>query len=157
MVMRLLIAIGAGLAAAIFFIVPMKGSVAAGVTMLFAPLPLMVAGLAFAPSSAIYGALAGALLIFGLIHEYYAIFFVAWAGIPAWWLTRLAWLARPANEGEQAGADGLVWYPVGGLAFSAALLGAGVAAGLVLHRDRQISTCFAVEVGHPVVTVAPNH
>ncbi len=131
MMMRLLISIGAGLAAAIFFIVPMKGSMAAGVTMLFAPLPLMVAGLAFAPSSALYGAIAGALLIFGIIHEYYAVFFVAWAGIPAWWLTRIAWLARPANEGEEH-VDGLLWYPLGGLAFSAALLGAGVAAGLVL-------------------------
>ena len=132
MMARLLISIGAGLAAAIFFIVPMKGAMAAGVTMLFAPLPLMVAGLAFAPGSAIIGTAAGAALIALVIHEYYAIFFVAWAGLPAWWLTRLAWLAQPAAPGQSGDADGLVWYPVGGLAFWAALMGAGVAGALVL-------------------------
>ncbi len=130
--MRYLISIGAGLAAAIFFIVPMKGAMAAGVTMLFAPLPLMIAGMAFAPSSALTGGLAGALLIWALVHEYYAVFFLAWAAFPAFWLTRLAWLARPAGEGESAEEDGLVWYPVGGLVFWSALLGAGVSAGLVL-------------------------
>lgn len=132
MLTRYLISIGAGLAAAIFFIVPMKGAMAAGVTMLFAPLPLMIAGMAFAPSSAIAGGVAGALLIWAVVHEYYAVFFLAWACAPAWWLTRLAWLARPAAEGETGAADGLVWYPVGGLVFWAALLGAGVSAGLVL-------------------------
>ncbi len=132
MIVRLLISIGAGLAAGIFFIIPMKGAMAAGVTMLFAPLPLMIAGLAFAPASAAYGAFAGAILIFAVIHEYYAMFFLAWAGLPAWWLTRLAWLARPAEAGETGDAQGNVWYPTGGLAFWAALLGAGVAIGLVV-------------------------
>ena len=137
MLTRYLISIGAGLAAAIFFIVPMKGAAAAGITMLFAPLPLMVAGMAFAPSSALTGGVAGALLIWIAIHEYYALFFLAWASLPAFWLTRLAWLARPAEEGENADSDNLVWYPVGGLAFWCALLGAGVATALmfagVLH------------------------
>lgn len=132
MLTRLLISIGAGLAGAVFFMVPMKGAMSAGLTMLFAPLPLMVAGLAFAPSSALTGMVAGALLIWAFIHEYYAVFFLAWAGLPAWWLTRLAWLARPATESEKGDETGLVWYPVGGLVFWSALLGAGVAAALLL-------------------------
>ena len=129
---QLLISIGAGLAAAVFFIVPIKGAMAAGLTMLFAPLPLMIAGLSFAPSSVLAGAAAGGLLVWTLVHEYYAFFFLIWAGVPAFWLTRLAWLARPAEAGEPADKDGLLWYPVGDLLFWAAVLGAAVAAGVVL-------------------------
>ena len=129
---QILIGIGAGLAAALFFIIPMKGAMAAGLTMLFAPLPLMIAGLAFSPLSAIGGAAAGAILVAFVVHEYYAIFFLAWAGLPAWWLTRLAWLARPADEGEQASPDGLVWYPAARLVLWAGILGASVSGGLVL-------------------------
>lgn len=133
MLTRLLISFGAGLAAAVFFIIPVKGAMSAGLTMLFSPLPLMIAGLAFSPSSVLAGTLAGALMIFAFIHEYYALFFIAWAGVPAWWLTRLAWLARPAENGADNDEESkLVWYPVGGIAFWAALCGAGVAAAMVL-------------------------
>lgn len=129
---RYIISIGAGIAAAIFFIVPIKGAMAAGIAMLFAPLPLMIAGMTFAPSSVVAGSVAGALLIWGIVHEFYAIFFVVWAGFPAYWLTRLAWLARPPEQDEEAGPDGLVWYPIGGLLYWCALLGAGVSASLLL-------------------------
>lgn len=129
---RFLISIGAGIAAAIFFIVPLKGAMSAGLTMLFAPLPLMIVATTFAPAAAVIGALCGAVLIAFAVHLYYAIFFLGFAGLPAWWLARQAFLVRPAEAGDTDADDGRLWYPIGRLGLWAALLGAAVAAALVI-------------------------
>ncbi len=115
----------------------MKGAAAAGITMLFAPLPLMVAGMAFAPSSALTGGVAGALLILDSGPRILCAVLPG-LGLPPCLLADAARLAgAPAEEGENAGPDNLVWYPVGGLVFWCAILGAGVATALmfagVLH------------------------
>ncbi|WP_264822632.1 hypothetical protein, partial [Klebsiella pneumoniae] len=74
-----------------------------------APLPLMVGALGWGSATALAG---GAItcaaigLIFGLP---YMTVFVVTVALPAWWLCRLAMLARPVSEG--AGDAGLQWYP----------------------------------------------
>jgi hypothetical protein len=95
-----IVGIGAGAAAALLF-----ASVTSGVWLsipLFylAPLPIMIAGLAFGP-----------VFFFS---------FLAGAGLPAWWLGYLAMLARPAGNGAAA----LEWYPPGRLVVWAAILAA---------------------------------
>jgi hypothetical protein len=136
------IAVGSGLAAALLFFIPVKGTAFAMTIAMFAALPLMIAGLAFSPAAAFVGAVAGTFaLLFGLMlfadvdlgpALIFCSFFAFTAALPAWWLTRLAWLARPAAEGEIASPDGLVWYPLGRLAMWMGILAAGaVFVGLI--------------------------
>lgn len=132
---QFIIAIGSGLAAALLFFIPVKGTAFAMTIAMFAALPLMIAGLAFSPAAAFVGAVAGTFaLLFGLMlfadialgpAFVFCSFFALTAGFPAWWLTRLAWLARPAEAGETAAADGYVWYPIGRLAMWMAIVSAG--------------------------------
>ena len=133
---QFLIAIGSGLAAALLFFIPMKGTMFAMTIAMFAALPLMIAGLAFSPGAAFVGAVAGAFaLLFGLMlfadvglgpAFIFCAYFVLTAALPAFWLTRLAWLARPPeNPGEPAAPDGLVWYPLGRLAMWMAIISGG--------------------------------
>ncbi|MFN3892058.1 MAG: hypothetical protein ACK4MV_16805 [Beijerinckiaceae bacterium] len=132
---QFLIAIGSGLAAALLFFIPVKGTAFAMTIAMFAALPLMIAGLAFSPAAAFVGAVAGTFsLLFGLMlladvdlgpSLIFCSFFALTAALPAWWLTRLAWLARPAAPGENATPDGLVWYPLGRLALWMGIISAG--------------------------------
>jgi hypothetical protein len=139
---QFLIAIGSGLAAALLFFIPVKGTAFAMTIAMFAALPLMIAGLAFSPAAAFVGAVAGTFaLLFGLMlfadvdlgpALVFCTFFACTAAFPAWWLTRLAWLARPPeSEDERTAPDGLVWYPLGRLAvWMAVLSGGAVLVGL---------------------------
>jgi hypothetical protein len=132
---QFLIAIGAGLAAALLFFIPVKGTAFAMTIAMFAATPLMIAGFAFSPAAAFVGAVAGSFaLLFGLMlfadvpfagAFIFCIFFAATAALPAWWLTRLAWLAREPEAGETPTPDGLVWYPLGRLAMWMAIISAG--------------------------------
>ncbi|MGE3247109.1 MAG: hypothetical protein AB7F96_18115 [Beijerinckiaceae bacterium] len=132
MVQNIIVALGAGLASALLFVVPAKGTMGAAMIGFFAPLPVMIAGLAFTPATALIGAFAGAAGSALVLHPLPAAIFALWAALPAWWLTRLAWLARPAQEGENASPDGLVWYPAERLVlWSAAWAGAVTAVFLL--------------------------
>lgn len=107
MISRIAIAIGAGLAAALLFYIPVKGSALAMILAIFAALPIMIAGLAFSPSVAFGAAFAGTAALLLALDEIFAATFALTAAFPAWWLTRLAWLARPAANGE-SGATQMV-------------------------------------------------
>ena len=141
MIQQFLMAFGAGLASGILFVLPAKGMMLGMWLSVLAPLPLMIAALAFSPAAAFVGAVAGTFaLLFGLMifgdvdlraASIFCAFFALTAAFPAWWLTRLAWLARPPFEGETAAADGLVWYPLGRLAMWMAIIsGAAVCLGV---------------------------
>ena len=132
MAINLLAALGAGIAASILFIIPMKGTMAAMMLAMFAPLPIMIAGLAFTPVTALIAAFAGVAGTAMMLHPLPAAVFAVWAAIPAWWLTRLAWLARPPEANETPGPDGLVWYPSGRLVVWAAGFGAAATMLIVL-------------------------
>lgn len=147
MAQQLLISLGSGFAAALLFFIPVKGTAFAMTIAMFAALPLMIAGLAFSPAAALIGAIAGTLgLFFGLIAFgdvssgpafVFSVFFATTAALPAWWLTRLAWLARPAEPGETATPDNLVWYPLGRIgAWIAGLSAAAAAVGLIAATAR---------------------
>lgn len=133
MISRIAIAIGAGLAAALLFYIPVKGTALAMILAIFAALPIMIAGLSFSPSVAFGAAIAGTGALLLALDEIFAATFALTSALPAWWLTRLAWLARPAAAGEAAASDGLVWYPLGQLlAWIAALSAAMSIAALLM-------------------------
>ncbi|MBM3608783.1 MAG: hypothetical protein FJX29_10105, partial [Alphaproteobacteria bacterium] len=124
---HILIGTGAGLAAALFTIIPaMRGSIGAALFAMAGFMPLMLAGLAFSPKTALIAIAAGAAVI-AIFSVTAALLFALAIGLPSWWLCRLAWLARPAEEGESAGADGLVWYPLEQLFMWLVGLGAALA------------------------------
>jgi hypothetical protein len=122
-----LVGIGAGAAAALLFASVTTGSWLAIVLFYLAPLPVMIAGLGWSQWAALIAAASGALGLAVVFGGMFFIAFLASAGLPAWWLSYLALLARPlAAPGEAAGSAGapLEWFPPGRLMLWAAALGA---------------------------------
>ena len=116
-----LIGLGAGAAAALLFASVMSGSLLS-VLFYIAPLPMMIAGLGWSHWSGLIGALTGALAVGALFGPVFFVGFLASAGLPAWWLSYLTMLARPAATGGNGGAPALEWYPPGRLVMWAAIL-----------------------------------
>ena len=115
-----LIALGGGGLSAVASLAFMSGSPSALIFVYLAPLPLLTVGLGLGPTAVtaagIFGLLIAGLLggamtagLFGMIHA-----------LPAWLVTRLALLQRPAPDG------GLIWYPAGSVLSSLAALGAAM-------------------------------
>jgi hypothetical protein len=117
-----LIGIGAGAAAALLFASVTSGSLLSVLLFYVAPLPLMIAGLGWSHWSALIGALSGALVIAALFGPVFFVGFLASAGLPAWWLSRLTMLARPVAAGGNGTARALEWYPPGRLVMWSAIL-----------------------------------
>jgi hypothetical protein len=82
-----------------------------------APLPLMVAALAWGPLCASIGGIAAAISLGAIFGLPYCLAFALTVALPAWWLGHLALLGRPvpggAASGNGAAPAGLEWYPVG--------------------------------------------
>ncbi|HKS86696.1 MAG TPA: DUF2232 domain-containing protein [Pseudolabrys sp.] len=116
-----LVGIGAGAAAALLF-----ASATAGVWLsipLFylAPLPIMIAGLGWGHWAALAAAVSGAVGLWLAFGTVFLLAFAAGAGVPAWWLSYLALLARPVGTGSDATLE---WYAPGRLIIWAAVLAA---------------------------------
>jgi hypothetical protein len=118
-----LIGLGAGAAAALLFASVTSGAWLSIPLIYLAPLPIMIAGLGWSHWAALTAALVGALALGIAFGPVFIFTFLAGAGLPAWWLTYLAMLARPVGNG----AGTLEWYPPGRLVAWAAIL-----AGLVV-------------------------
>ena len=119
MIAIILMALAAGLTAALMFASIISGALLSLLLCYLAPLPLLVAALGWGPLCAAIGGLvagAGLAAIFGFA---YGIAFVITVALPAWWLGHLALLGRPVmiaapSPGVAAAvADDLEWYPVG--------------------------------------------
>jgi hypothetical protein len=119
-----LIGIGAGAAAALLFASVTSGSLLAVLLFYLAPLPMMIAGLGWSHWSALIGAAFGALTIASIFGSVFCFGFFASAGLPAWWLSYLAMLARPAPAGGNGAAPALEWYPPGRLVMWSSILAA---------------------------------
>lgn len=113
------VAVGAGLAAALLFIVAAKGTALATLLAFFALLPLMIASLGFGHLSGLVGAAAGALAVGLAMRWIHALEFLVGVGLPAWALAYAALLARPARDGSA-----LHWFPLGRILALAAALAA---------------------------------
>jgi len=117
-----LIGLGAGAAAALLFASVTSGSLLSVLLFYLAPLPMLIAGLGWSHWSALIGGMAGALAMAALFGPMFFVAFLASAGLPAWWLSYLAMLARPVAAGGTGVTPTLEWYPPGRLAMWAALL-----------------------------------
>jgi len=117
MTVIIVIALAAGAASATMFASISSGALISLLLVYLAPLPLMLAAIAWGPLAAAIGGIAACLalsVIFGLpLGIGYAIS----VALPAWWLGHLVLLGRPVTANAtsaQAVKDGdLEWYPVG--------------------------------------------
>jgi hypothetical protein len=114
MIVTISIALAAGLASALMFASITSGAAISLLLINLAPLPLMVVGLAWGPSSAAIGGVAATVVIGSLFGLPYCIAFAMVNVLPAWWLAHLVLLARQREDVTVAGPDEkLEWYPVG--------------------------------------------
>ena len=128
MVQRILVMLGAGLAAAVLFVIPVKGTLLAMAIAFFAPLPIMIAALGFGHATGLGAGLFGALLIALFLHPLYALTFAATLALPSWWLSWLALQSRPALD---SAAKPAIFYPLGSLLAWIAVIAAATALALV--------------------------
>src|SRR5260370_9377474 len=117
MIASLLVAIAAGAASALMFASIISGALISLLLFYLAPLPLMVAALAWGPLGASIGGIAAAISLGAIFSLPYCLAFALTVALPAWWLGHLALLGRPvpgsASSGNGAAPPELEWYPVG--------------------------------------------
>lgn len=131
--MRPLIALGAGLAGVLLFLVSAKGSPAAVLIAYFTPLPIMIAAMGWGQSLGLAAAVAGGVFLAIVVDPFLSLRYAIGFGLPAWYLAYLALLAHTdvADPAGQQVPGGVVtrWYPVGNIVLWA--IGAAVLASLI--------------------------
>lgn len=120
------IGLGAGAVSALLYAAAASGSPLALALLYVAPLPILLAGIAWRHHAGIAGAIFGALALTLLVGPKTGVYFAIAVGLPAWWLAYLALLARQSDDGGPA-----EWYPVGRLVAWCAALGALLVAATV--------------------------
>ena len=120
-----LIGFGAGAASALLFASVASGSWLSVFLFYVSPLPIMIAALGWSHLAGLIAAISAAAVLAAIFGWVFLLAFLAGTGLPAWWLSYLAMLARPATAGAQVGAQvgalgQLEWYPPGRLLLWAA-------------------------------------
>lgn len=155
----LLIAVAAGAASALLAAGVAAGSAAAVPLFYLAPLPVMIAGVAFAPSAAFAAVAVASLGLLATFSGPFALAYLVGLGAPAFVLSYASLLARP----DPAAREGLVWFPLSGmLLLAAGLATAAVALALFnmagSYEDylAAIDSAFAAMIGaHEVPGLGP--
>jgi hypothetical protein len=125
------IAVGAGMASALLFVVSATASLAGMALAYLTPLPIMIAALGFGHVSGGIAAVVGASTVGLALGAFPGLTFLVVLGLPAWWLAYVCLLARPGQSGVPE------WYPLAKVVVWMALLAAApvmiVGALLVVH------------------------
>jgi len=172
MIVALPIALAAGVASALMFVSILSGALISLLLFFLAPLPLMVAGLAWGPRAAALGGIAATAVLSSLFDISYGLGFAITVALPAWWLSYLALLGRPHAQASQH--PELEWYPVGrivlwmaGLATlttasalltlgtDAATISAALRRSLMTFANRTELTAEVEALATPLVSLAP--
>ncbi|WP_158815130.1 DUF2232 domain-containing protein [Methylocapsa sp. S129] len=132
MMQRIGIAIGAGLAAALLFVVTAKGTLLAILLAYLSPLPIVIASLGWGLDMGALAAAIASVVAAALIDPLSGGVFAASIALPPWLLSAAALLPRQKLYPRAAAANGeKTWFPVGGIVAIAALMGALVGAGML--------------------------
>lgn len=134
-----LIGIGAGLVAAVLFASLSNGSVLAFMLFYLMPLPVMLAGIGWAPRAALIATATAGLLLALLLDPLRAVAFCVFVGVPSLIISYLMSLHREVGapgaeaDGEDSGQSRIEWYPLGRVvAWTAVIAGGLVIVGLFL-------------------------
>ena len=114
---RIPIIIAAGLAAGIFFIVPMKGLLVGSVLAIFAPLPLLIAVFGFGVPAGLASGAVGTAVVAGLIDPAFSALFALSTALPAIAIGFVA-LRRPAGDALAAIATVAALIAIGTVAMA---------------------------------------
>ncbi|MBR0726212.1 DUF2232 domain-containing protein [Bradyrhizobium manausense] len=127
-----LIALIAGAASALMFASMASGAPISLVLVYLAPLPLMLAAIAWGPLCGAIAGLVATLLIATALSPPLALGYGLAFALPAWWLGHLAMLGRPAADGvadSDAAPLQVEWYPLGRILLWIAALATLLTAG----------------------------
>ncbi|WP_027535221.1 DUF2232 domain-containing protein [Bradyrhizobium sp. WSM3983] len=127
-----LIALIAGAASALMFASIVSGALISLVLVYLAPLPLMLAAIAWGPLCGALGGLVATLVIAGALSPPLALGYGLAFALPAWWLGHLAMLGRPMAGGiasTDAASPQVEWYPLGRILLWIAALATLLTAG----------------------------
>ena len=127
-----LIALIAGAASALMFASIVSGALISLVLVYLAPLPLMLAAIAWGPLCGALGGLVATLVIAGALSPPLALGYGLAFALPAWWLGHLAMLGRPVASGiasADAAPPQVEWYPLGRILLWIAALATLLTAG----------------------------
>ncbi len=116
----ILISFGAGAASALLFAAVSSGSLLAVGLFYLAPLPILLAGMAWSHIAGAAAAAIAAIAIGVVLGPWFGLSYLVSVGLPAAILAYLALLARP----EPSAPGGLDWYPAGRLVLAAAIIAA---------------------------------
>lgn len=143
MMQILLVAVGAGAAAALLFASVATGSLLATLLFYLASLPILIAAMGWSHLAGLLGALLAAAGL-GLALDFrFFLAFLFGIGLPAWWLGYLALLGRPVATNGSTG--GMEWYPIGRVVLWAAIVGTLVIVVAVLSFGTDKET-FQTEI-----------
>jgi hypothetical protein len=117
-----LVSIGAGAAAALMFAALASGSALAVGLFYLAPLPVLLAAMAWTHVAGFAAAGIAALALGVVLGRWFIFAHLVAIGLPASLLGYLALLARPAPK--PSAPDALEWYPVGRLVLASAIVAA---------------------------------
>ena len=132
MAIPFLIGAGAGLVSAALFASAATATSLAGILFYLAPLPICLAGLGWGWIAAAVAALAGMVVVGGVLGLAPGAVFAGAIAMPMAVLCYLALLSRPAAAPQGQASVGLEWYPVGRLVGWAAVIAGALAAIMVL-------------------------
>lgn len=127
-----LIALIAGAASALMFASIVSGALISLVLVYLAPLPLMLAAIAWGPLCGALGGLVATLVIAGALSPPLALGYGLAFALPAWWLGHLAMLGRPVAidvAGNDTAPLHVEWYPLGRILLWIAALATLLTAG----------------------------
>jgi hypothetical protein len=138
-----LIALIAGAASALMFASIVSGALISLVLVYLAPLPLMLAAIAWGPLCGALGGLVATLVIAGTLSPPLALGYGLAFALPAWWLGHLAMLGRPVAggiTGSDAAPPQVEWYPLGRILLWIAALATLLTAGSLYSLGSDAST-----------------
>ena len=127
-----LIGAGAGLVSAALFASAATATALAGILFYLAPLPICLSGLGWGWIAAAIAALAGTVVVGGVLGLAAGAIFAGAVAMPIAVLCYLALLSRPAAGPQGQASGALEWYPIGHLVGWAAVIAGALAAVMVL-------------------------
>lgn len=120
MVQIIVLGIIAGAAAALLFASLISGSNLSLLLVSIASLPILIAGIGWSHVAGLVAAVVASVVLGVWLSGVVFVAFLVGVGLPAWWLSYLALLARPGDD------DGFEWYPVGRIVVWSAILATAV-------------------------------